>query len=235
MLDLSDLMNTIQGTSQWKVEKNIQSGLSKKLDDIISSFSNNSSMFEAFYGNASEYPSLVRASISVILRAASQVQSHFAAVMDALTEMQDALRMCEREYRLYPEQRVRELFEKLCKEMVEAAAFNIKTLQGSAARRAIKGLVYAQQQEIKVKDTSARIKGLSERVIKEVEYLHRRELKEAHQRLREVDRKQDEALRMLEEQQRILTSLQEEQRLLGVVADHQKVLQLLQQLLARHK
>lgn len=161
------------------------------------------------------------------------METHFTAVSDALAEMQDAFQMCEREYRLYPERRVRELFEELCKEMLLAAASSIKLVQTSTSRRAIKGLLNRDQQ-LEMKDTTTRIKSLSEKVIREVEYLHRRELREAHQRLREVDRKQDEALRMLEEQQRILVSLQEEQKLLALLADHQKVLQLLQQLLARH-
>jgi hypothetical protein len=66
-----------------------------------------------------------------------------------------------------------------------------------------------------------------------VEYLHRRELREAHIRLREVDRKQDEVIRALEDQKRILVSLQEEQKILAAVTDHQNVLHMVQQLLAR--
>lgn len=249
--DLSRLMGTILEASQ----KNIEYGLPKKLKRFMSSLSDNSAVFESFYGTASQYQSLVWGSIKLIVKvgllhdpcnqhrvprlmtysqAASHVETHFSAVYDALAEMQDAFQMCEREYRLYPEHRVRELFEELCKEMLFAAASSIKVVETSTSRRTIKGLLNGDQQ-LRMKDTTIRIKSLSEKVIREVEYLHRRELREAHQRLREVDRKQDEALRMLEEQRRILVSLQEEQKLLALVADHQKVLQLLQQLLARHK
>lgn len=66
-----------------------------------------------------------------------------------------------------------------------------------------------------------------------MEHLHRRELREAHFRLREVDRKQDEVVRALEDQRRILVSLQEEQKILAAVTNHQNVLQMIQQLLAR--
>lgn len=146
-----------------------------------------------------------------------------------MNEMQDALQMCEREYKLYPEPKVAELVKELCVEMVCTAEVASRTLRGTTSKM----LFSINQPVLGMKTAVSKIRGISDKVIREVEYLHRRELRDAHQRLREVDRKQNEVLRMLGEQRRILDSLQEEQKMLSTIADHQKVLQLLQRLLAQ--
>ncbi|KAL7943257.1 hypothetical protein V8C42DRAFT_359381 [Trichoderma barbatum] len=60
-----------------------------------------------------------------------------------------------------------------------------------------------------------------------------KELQQAHLRLREVDRKQDQVIRASEEQRKILNSIQEEHKALSLISDYQKVLQMLQQLIAK--
>lgn len=81
-----------------------------------------------------------------------------------------------------------------------------------------------------MKDTMAEIRRSSLKVKEEVGYLHRRELRQAHLRLRGVDRKQDQVIRALDEQKKTLISMQEEQKTLNLINDHQKVIQMLQQL-----
>lgn len=132
---------------------------------------------------------------------------------------------CEREWQLYPEPKVKELAVGVYKEALTA-------LQ-RISKQVHKPLIRKSSHAEELQSIRQKVSEHSAKVIREVEYLHRRELRDAHIRLREVDRKQDQVIRALEEQKRILESLQEEQQLMKLVSDNQKVLQMLQQLLAR--
>lgn len=141
--------------------------------------------------------------------------------------MQDALETCTREYELYPEPKLKVIIMELYTESFSGMTIVLKVLRE-------KSKVWAQGRNTQIlKDTIAKIRRSSQKVMKEVEYLHRRELRQAHLRLREIDRKQDQVIRALDEQKKILVSMQEEQKALNLINDHQKVVQMLQQLLAK--
>jgi hypothetical protein len=149
--------------------------------------------------------------------------------LNVLEEINAAFQTCEREYALYPEPNIKKLVVALYHESLLGITTIFKTLTVGPVKRISTQFLAGND----LQHTIKKVKGFSAKVIKEMEYLHRRELREAHVRLREVDRKQDEVIRAWEDQRRILVSLQEEQKILAAVTDHQKVLQMIQQLLAR--
>lgn len=152
---------------------------------------------------------------------------YFELIREALREMQDALETCTREYELYPEPKLKVIIMELYTESFSGMTIVLKVLRERSK-------VWAQGRNTQIlKDTIAKIRRSSQKVMKEVEYLHRRELRQAHLRLREIDRKQDQVIRALDEQKKILISMQEEQKSLNLINDHQKVVQMLQQLLAK--
>lgn len=142
-------------------------------------------------------------------------------VSEALIELQDIFDACSREHEVYPEPTVKNRIIQLYKDSVEGMTAIIISLPTTKIT------------EQDLRNIMNKARRSSEMVMKEVEHLHRRELRQAHFRLREVDRKQDQVLRALEEQQKIMISMQEETKALFLISSHQKVLQLVQQLLAR--
>ncbi|KAL6786213.1 hypothetical protein J3E68DRAFT_433066 [Trichoderma sp. SZMC 28012] len=122
-----------------------------------------------------------------------------------------------RGYELYPESKLKVLIMELHIESFSGMTTMLKVLRE-------KSKVWAQGRNTQIlKETIAKIRRSSQKVMKEVEYLHRRGLRQAHLRLREIDRKQDQVIRALDEQKKILLSMQEEQKALNLINDHQKV------------
>jgi seryl-tRNA synthetase len=68
-------------------------------------------------------------------------------------------------------------------------------------------------------------------VLKEVEYLDRRETRIASTRLKFMEKDQQKILLAVEEQKKIMSNLQEQQQMLEMVKDQQEVLQRIQNLL----
>ncbi|EON61324.1 hypothetical protein W97_00537 [Coniosporium apollinis CBS 100218] len=142
--------------------------------------------------------------------------------------MADAAEACQREYDLYPVAEVQELVTSLYGEMIPFLEQIIK-LHGTARSRFFRG----DGGRHEIQDSTVRVRKISQKIIREVEYLHRREMREAHLRLQDVERKQITVLQVMEAQQKILISLQEEQKIMAVISDQQKILQMLQQLQMR--
>lgn len=181
----------------------------------------------AMFVDTMEFSTVAFAGMGVILEAAKQWEEYFELIKEALREMQDALETCTREYDLYPEPKLKVIIMKLYTESFSGMTIVLKVL-----REKSKPWTQGRNTQI-LKDTIAKIRRSSQKVMKEVEYLHRRELRQAHLRLREIDKKQDQVLRALDEQKKILIAMQEEQKALNLINDHQKVVQMLQQLLAK--
>ncbi|KAL6837653.1 hypothetical protein V8C40DRAFT_230515 [Trichoderma camerunense] len=178
------------------------------------------------FGTAAVAATTVATGVNLILEIARRGEE-YELIGEALQEVQDALETCTREYELYPEPKLKVMITKLYTESVSGMTAMLKILQE-------KSKVWTQGRDTQnLKDTIAKMRQSSQKVIKEVEYLHRRELRQAHLRLREIDRKQDQVIRALDEQKKILISMQEEQKALNLINDHQKVVQMLQQLLAK--
>ncbi|KAF3767943.1 hypothetical protein M406DRAFT_70047 [Cryphonectria parasitica EP155] len=227
-VSIDDLMESLQPSSA--KSKGFDTRRATLLPRITKLF-NNAGVFSNLVPSDDAYNYIWGASAFLLKTASRAAQTE--SMLNSLEEMQEAFVMCEREYKLYPEGNIHLLFESLCKEMVVGMESTLKFHRMPKSNILVASSSVLSAREA-LQNTVTRIKNLSEKVIREVEYHHRRELREASQRLREVDRKQDEVLRRLEEQQRILSGLQQEQKLLATVTEYQKVLQLLQQLLARH-
>ncbi|KKP03129.1 hypothetical protein THAR02_04751 [Trichoderma harzianum] len=161
------------------------------------------------------------------LEAARRWMEYFELIKEALREMHYALETCTREYELYPEAKLKIVIMELYTESFSGMTRVLKVL-----REKSKVWIPGRNTQ-RLKDSIAKIWRSSRKVITEVEYLHRRELRQAHLRLRGIDRKQDQVIRALDEQKKILISMQEEQKALNLINDHQKVVQMLQQLLAK--
>jgi hypothetical protein len=84
-----------------------------------------------------------------------------------------------------------------------------------------------------LKDSIMKIKQTSQRVMRRMEYLHRKESHQVDLQLREVDRKQHCVTHTMEEQRKILIAFQQEQKTLSLVSENQKILQMLQLLFTR--
>ncbi|KAL7961993.1 hypothetical protein V8C34DRAFT_311535 [Trichoderma compactum] len=165
------------------------------------------------------------------IKTARRWVEYFELIKEALHEMEYALETCAREYELYPEPELKIILMELYTESFSGMAIVLKVLRE-------KSKIWAPGRNSQtLKDTITKIRRSSQKVIKEVEkeveYLHRRELRQAHLRLRGIDRKQDQVIRAFYEQKKILISMQEEQKALNLINDHQKVVQMLQQLLAK--
>ena len=145
-------------------------------------------------------------------------------LLEAISEIQDALIYCEREYYLYPEPEMRDLMATLYFEAISFFELGAQYLASS--------FIFWLARSQMLKHESRRIIKLSKKIVREAEYFNRREVREISHRMLEANRKQEQIIKAVEGQQRIIESLQEEQKGLASVADHQQVLQALQKLLA---
>ena len=119
-----------------------------------------------------------------------------------MKEITKASKICEREYALYPEPGVKKLVVALYTESLSGMQKIFTVLTRNPTRSRLPQIAESELQR-----TVKKVKEFSENVIREVEYLHRRELREARLRLREVDWKQNEVMKAIEERRRILVSI----------------------------
>ncbi|KFA79374.1 hypothetical protein S40288_10816 [Stachybotrys chartarum IBT 40288] len=173
--------------------------------------------------------SLMHSGVLTILQAAQYSNRYFESIEKAMNDMQEASTTCTREYGLYPEPELKRHLVSLYTDSFSGMAEILTNLRGGKATMAFR----SEPKSDELQRTIAKSRKPCQKVIREVEYLHRKESRQAHLKLREVDKKQDQVLKTLEEQQRILLSLREEQRALSLVGDHQKILQRLRQLLSK--
>ena len=141
--------------------------------------------------------------------------------MEVMTE---AIKMCQREYELYPCQEMLDLVIK-----VYVSSFRYLTEMShwlpKNRLRSIKGLTW----DISSSAAMEELRQTSEAVIKEVEYQHRSEMRDAANRLKGMEQDQQKILRAMEAQKKILASLQEEREVMTEIQDQQKILHNLQQ------
>lgn len=204
----------------------------KEVEETVKRYSLRGGMFERFRNNSVllsilELCAIANPGAKLVLEATRRWTEYFELIKEALYEMQYALEACTREYELYPEPKLKIIIMHLYAESFLGMTMVLEVLRGRSKVR-----VPGRNNQI-LKDTIAKIRRSSQKVIKEVEYLHRRELQQAHLRLREIDKKQDQVIRALDEQKKSLLSMQEEQKALNLINDHQKVVQMLQQLLVK--
>ncbi|KAK9414280.1 hypothetical protein SUNI508_02379 [Seiridium unicorne] len=147
-------------------------------------------------------------------------------IIGALVEMQEAIEVGSREYELYPEPKMKTLIHTLHVDSFKAITSMLELFTRSRVFEKF-------DPHGRLQDDVAKIKQSSQRVIREAEYMQRKEFRQAHVRLCELDKKQNQIIQAVEEQRKLLVSLRDEHKALDIIADHQQVLQMLQQLLSR--
>ena len=141
-------------------------------------------------------------------------------------EFAQATVLCEKQHKLYPTSRVKNLMIQLYTELIECmhSALVFTQLPRVFGEVSVKSF----QEDFQEAITS--VHKLSKLVIREVEYYHRVQLQYAHHRLVHVEVEQHKIVTALDEQKKILASLAEERRLVTMMNDQQLILQALQQL-----
>ena len=142
--------------------------------------------------------------------------------------MSEAITMCRREYELYP---CPEIWDLVVKVYVSSFRYLTEMSQwfGTPTSRDRLRLISKAKWDISSSAVMGELRQTSEAVIKEVEYQHRSEMRDATNRLKGIEQDQQKILAAMETQRKILTSLQEEREVMTEIQDQQKILHLLQQ------
>lgn len=149
------------------------------------------------------------------------------AVLEGLQEMSDAVRLCERELLLYQDPEIFCLVKECYISLLQLLAnFRMAISKRSPAK--IQGPLW-QKQELSM----SRIRSLSLSVQREADYRHRREMREASDRLKEMQVEQRTILMAVEDQKRLLQGLQEERSIMNIVQEQQKIMQVVQDIQKR--
>jgi hypothetical protein len=146
-----------------------------------------------------------------------------------LEEVNETIYACEREYELYTKDRIKDLILKL---YIGLLTFLRRSIQ-LMSQPTFKLIMNPQMSRSAVQDFQtyiSNIRQLSASVMKEVEYLQRVELHEAHSRLRKMDRDQQRVLMAMKDQKEIMLSLKEEKKITTMINDQQTILQAVQSL-----
>jgi serine kinase of HPr protein (carbohydrate metabolism regulator) len=148
--------------------------------------------------------------------------------MEMLEEISETMEYCRREYELYPNARIKGLVEKLYLGLIAFCQQSLKLMQASSFKRASLEILGATREEFQ--NSISNIRKISASVMREVEYLNRVELREAHARLRNMERDQQRMLLAMEDQKKIMLSLKEERKITTMINDQQTILQTVQNL-----
>jgi hypothetical protein len=149
--------------------------------------------------------------------------------MEMLEEISETMESCGREYELYPSARIRGLIEKLYLGLIAFCEQSIKLMQASSFKRASLGVWGATRDE-NFQSSISNIRKISASVMREVEYLNRVELRDAHARLRNMEQDQQRMLLAMEDQKKIMLSLKEERKITTMINDQQSILEAVQNL-----
>lgn len=146
-----------------------------------------------------------------------------------LEEINETMESCTREYELYPSARMKGLVEKLYLGLIAFCQQSMKLMQASPLKRASLELVLGGTRE-EFQNSISKIRKISASVMREVEYLDRVELRDAHVRLRNMERDHQRMLLAMEDQKKIMLSLKEERKITTMINDQQTILQAVQNL-----
>ena len=143
--------------------------------------------------------------------------------------MSEAVRLCMRETVLYQDPEISSLVEKLYVELLQALEICHKSLSKSEVSAKARSIVNSDAMERPM----ARIRELSQKVFREVDYRHRLEMREASHRLVDMQVEQRKILKAIEDQKRVLQALQEERSIMSLVQEQQKTVQIVQDIQRR--
>ena len=151
-------------------------------------------------------------------------------MIESLTEMSDAVRSCERALVHYRDSKLQDFVSRLYVELFEILKASHGIYSNPSSLRENVQLIAVYEVGCEILEPMAEMRRLSQVVLREVDYLHRVELRETSSEVTDMQIEQRKILTTLEDQRRILKSLQEERRIIGVVQEQQKILQIVQQI-----
>lgn len=157
------------------------------------------------------------------------IQQDMDFVLEVMQEISDAMELCAREQYLYQAPKLKDLVEQLYVEVIESTMILSKTCQEITKKR----IFDPYRQKEKLKEATARIRRISEAVVREVEYQHRLEMLRTSNRIVEMQVEQRRMVGMLEDQKRILAGMEEERRVMGVIQGQQEILHVVQEIQRR--
>ena len=131
-----------------------------------------------------------------------------------------------RELVLYQDPRIISLIEQCYVELLEVLGRYKKTFSKSTFT-AIAGWENVEKSQ-SIEKSMARIRQLSKSVLREADYQHLLEMREASYRLVEMQVQQRKILLAVEDQKRVLQSLQKERSIMNLVQEQQKMMQVVQ-------
>jgi hypothetical protein len=141
----------------------------------------------------------------------------------------EVIEICQRETKLYKSDMIIKLTVSAYEDILKYHLVCIQaSMQPGYVRAALAGTLSGRLQRI-----SDRLQNTAAKILKEVEYQHRLEMRQASQRIAEMHIQQRHIIDMLNGQRRILESLQEEQQLMDVIKGQQRILQITQQIQQR--
>ena len=150
-------------------------------------------------------------------------------MIEMLREVNETILSCEREYELYPGPRIEGLMVELYTGFFTFLHQSIQIIQTPTLKRFTNPSI-AQAAQENFPPIISKIHQLSTSVSKEVEYLHRLEVREAHLRVRNMERDQQRMLLAMEDHKKIMLSLREERKITAMITDQQTILQAVQSL-----
>ena len=144
-----------------------------------------------------------------------------------LQEVNEIILSCEREYELYPAPKVESLMVEIYTCLYTFLDQSIQTMQSSTFKD-FTNLSIVQAVLDSLRPIIFNIHQLSVSISKEVEYLHRLEVRQTHLRVQNMERDQQKMLMAMEDQKKIMLSLKEERKITAMIHDQQTILQAVQ-------
>lgn len=148
--------------------------------------------------------------------------------MDSLQEMSEVIAICERELALYQNPEIISLVQMCYMELLQL----LEVYYGAFSNPS-KLILASNSMRESVEKSMAQIRKHSQSVIREVDYRHRLEMRDASHRLVEIQTEQQKILMAVEDQKRVLQALQEERSIMNVVQEQQKIMQVVQNIQRR--
>ncbi|MCJ1260627.1 hypothetical protein MMC22_000489 [Lobaria immixta] len=146
--------------------------------------------------------------------------------------MSEVVAVCERELVLYQNPEIIRLVEQCYVELLqllEKCHRAIPKLKSPTAELFGRQITFRTSME----KSMTQIGKLFQSVIREVDYRHRLEMRDASHRLVEMQTEQRKILLAVEDQKRVLQALQEERSIMSLVQEQQKIMQVVQNIQRR--
>jgi len=148
-----------------------------------------------------------------------------------LAEISDAMALWTRELELYQDEKFHQLIIQGYQHMLESARICIEVMQrkGTSTILATISTTFRSRFEKRIIE----MQKISDKIVREVDYRHRVEMREASRKIAVMHVEQQKIASMLQNQKNLLETMQQERKIMDVVHEQQKILQIVQQIQLR--